>query len=56
MLEELKAKLAEFIAEELDEAIPDGTLQALAGEAVRLVGEALVEAGEDISGELNNDE
>lgn len=55
MFDDLKDKLAAFIANEVDETLDDGMVQKLAGEAIALVGAALVEAGNDIATELNSD-
>ncbi len=41
-LSTLEAKLAEVLSKELDDAIPDGMVQNLTAELIRVVGETLV--------------
>ena len=55
-IDELAAQLAEKIADEVDEQIPDGMLQTIAGEAIKIVGEVLSKAGSDLAGVQNTDE
>ena len=45
MFEDLAKELAQKLAEEIDEELPDGVLQKVAGEAIKIIGAGLQEAG-----------
>lgn len=54
-LESLSKDLGAKLAEKLDEPIADGVLQTVVGEAIKLVGGALLEAGTQLVGAENAD-
>lgn len=55
MFDELKEKIAAEVAEKLDEQFDDGIVQKIVGETLALVGGGMMEAGNLLAGQENED-
>lgn len=55
MFEDIIEKLRVKVAEELDEEIPDGDLQKLAGWCIELIGTTVAGVGVELAGPQNTD-